>query len=269
MKKILSLVLILILSTGFFTSCKKDKGAPPVLPPQESMTIDFTNFSSTKKSAEIISGQKGTSTDNWNYAATVAGVWKLIINTTLAVPVTAFKAALDKTPVFISTKTWQWSYNVTFLNIVYKARLTGLIRSSDVQWKMYITNEATDGFAEFLWFEGTSRLDGTGGQWILYESAQAPDALLQIDWTRSGTTMGTVKYTYMRTLDDNHVADPLKTSNIEYGKISGSYDAYYTIYYYNGLTFYDVNVKWNTTTYNGRIQSSDYLLGDWYCWDGN
>jgi len=263
MKKILSLVLILILSTGFFTSCKKDKGAPPVLPPQESMTIDFTNFSFTKKSAEIISGQKGTSTDNWNYAATVAGVWNVIINTTLAVPVTAFKAALEKTPVFISTKTWQWSYNVTFLNIIYKARLTGLIRSSDVQWKMYITNEATDGFAEFLWFEGTSRLDGTSGQWILYESAQAPDALLQIDWTKTATGVGYVKYTYVKN-------DSFKNSYIEYGLTTSALNAYYTIHYYNGVKFSDVNVEWNTTTHNGHVKSIDYL-GDvnWYCWDEN
>ena len=171
MKKIYSLVLVLILSTGFFTGCKKDKGEPPVLPPQESMTIDFSNFVSVKKSADLIAGQKGTENSNWEYAATVAGVWKLILNTTLAVPVTAFKVAVGQTPVYISTKFWQWSYNVTFLNTVYKARLTGLIRSSDVQWKMYITKEGTDSFTDFLWFEGTSKLDGTGGQWILYQSA--------------------------------------------------------------------------------------------------
>src|SRR5450759_5440518 len=91
MKKILSLVLILILSTGFFTSCKKDKGEPPVLPPQESMTIDFSNFATQKKSADLISDQKGTENSNWEFAATVAGVWNLLITTTLAVPVTSFK----------------------------------------------------------------------------------------------------------------------------------------------------------------------------------
>src|ERR1035437_3809947 len=111
MKKICSFVLILILCTGVFTSCKKDKGEPPVLPPAESMTIDFTNFASTKKSADLISGQKGTENSNWNYAAIVAGFWKVIININLAVPVTAFNVAVNQTPVFISTKTWQWSYN--------------------------------------------------------------------------------------------------------------------------------------------------------------
>lgn len=263
MKKIFSLVLILILSAGFFTNCKKDKGAPPVLPPKESMTIDFTNFSSAKKSIDFVSGQKGSVNSNWEYAATVAGVWNLIINTTLAIPVTAFIAAFDKTPVFISTKTWQWSYNVTFLSILYKVRLTGLIRSSDVQWKMYITKEGTDGFAEFLWFEGTSRLDGTEGQWILYESAQAPDALLQIDWTKTAAGVGYIKYTYVKN-------SSFKTSYIEYGLTTSALNAYYVIHYYNGVKFSDVNVEWNTTTHNGHVKSIDYL-GDtnWYCWDAN
>ena len=138
MKKIIPLLFILILSTGFFTGCKKDKGEPPVLPPQESMNIDFTNFISVTKSAV----QKGTANSNWEFAAVTAGIWNLIINTTLAVPVAAFKEAVNQVPVYISTKNWQWSYTVTLPSGTYKARLTGLIRASDVQWKMYITGQS-------------------------------------------------------------------------------------------------------------------------------
>lgn len=261
MKKICSLVLILYL--GCFTGCKKDKGEPPVLPPAESMLIDFTNFASAKKSADLISGQKGTQNSNWEYAAFVAGFWKVIININLAVPVTAYNIAINQSPVFISTKTWQWSYNVTYSNVTYKARLTGLIRSGDVQWKMYITREGTGGFAEFLWFEGTSKLDGTGGQWILYQNALSPVAYLQIDWTKSGTSVGYIKYTYVK-------ADGFLNSFIEYGLTSSDLNAYYTIHYYNGVKFSDVNVEWNSTTHNGHVKSVDYL-GDsnWYCWDSN
>ncbi len=263
MKKIISLTLILILTAPFFTDCKKDKGVAPTLPPRESMVIDFSNFTSAKKSGELISVQKGTENSNWEYAATVAGVWNVIINLNLAVPVAAFNLAVSQVPVYISTKNWQWSYNVTYLNVTYKARLTGLIRSSDVQWKMYITREGTGGFAEFLWFEGTSLLDGTGGQWILYESAQVPEAILQIDWTKTGTTVGSVKYTYTKN-------NSFKNSFIEYGLTSSDLNAYYTIHYYNSVKFSDVNIEWNTTTHNGHVKSVDYL-GDanWYCWDAN
>ncbi|HEX7492870.1 MAG TPA: hypothetical protein VF346_01515, partial [Bacteroidales bacterium] len=232
-------------------------------PPLESMTIDFSNFISAKKSIELISDQKGTNNSNWEFAASVAGFWKSIINTTLAVPVAAFNEAINQVPAYVSAKNWQWSYNVSFLNVTYKARLTGLIRATDIQWKMYVTREGTGGFAEFLWFEGTSLLDGTGGQWILYESATAPDAILQIDWTKTGLSVGYVKYTYVKN-------NAFKNSFIEYGLTTNALNAYYTIHYYNSVKFSDVNVEWNTTTFNGHVKSLDYL-GDtnWYCWDAN
>lgn len=263
MKKILSYVFILAVSSVLFTGCKKDKGEPPVLPPLGSMTIDFSNFVSVKKSLEIQPGQKGTENSNWEYAATVAGFWKIIINTTLAVPVTAFEAAINQTPVYISSKNWQWSYSVTFLNTTYKARLTGLIRSSDVQWKMYITKDGTGGYTDFLWFEGTSSIAGTGGQWILYQSPDSPVALLQIDWTKSDVAVGTIKYTYVKN-------DAFYNSFIEYGLNTNVLNAFYNIHYYNGVKFSDVNVEWSTTTHNGHVKSVDYL-GDsnWYCWDEN
>jgi hypothetical protein len=264
MKKIFPLLFILILSAGFFTGCKKDKGDPPALPPQESMNIDFTNFISAKKSEALIPGQKGTDNSNWEFAATTAETWNLIINTTLAVPVAAFKAAVNEVPVYISTKNWQWSYTVTLSSGTYKARLTGLIRASDVQWKMYITGQSTDVFAEFLWFEGTSKLDGTGGQWIINQNAVSPVAFLQIDWTKPGTTIGTVTYTFVKT------GDAFNTSTIKYGLTSDVLNAYYTIHYYTGVKFSDVSIEWSTTAHNGHVKSLDYL-GDsnWYCWDAN
>lgn len=242
MKKIIPIALILIFSVGFFAGCKKDKGAPPTLPPAESMTIDFTNFTAAKKSMEIISAEKGNANSNWAFAATVAGVWKIIINTTLAVPVLAFQTAIGKTPAYISTKNWEWSYTVNYSNDVYKARLTGLIRSSDVQWKMYVSKDGTNSFTEFLWFEGTSSLDGTGGQWILYQSPLVTDALLQIDWTKSATGVGDIKYTYLKN-------DSFKGGFIEYGLTSNTLNAFYTIHYFNNVKFSDVSVEWNTTTH--------------------
>lgn len=263
MERLFSLTLILILSAGLIISCKKDKGEPPVLPAQESMIIDFSNFSTPKKSADLLSDQKGTENSNWEFAAGVAVVWKLIINTTLIVPVTSFKLAVDQDPVFLSEKTWQWSYNFSVASVAYKARLTGQIRTSDVLWKMYITKEGTGGFAEFVWFEGTSKPDGTDGRWILNQSSQSPQAMLQIDWTKTGTSIGSVKYTLVK--DDSY-----KNNYIEYGLTTSTMNAYYTIQYFNGVRLSDVYVEWNTTTHNGRVKCLDYL-GDsnWYCWDSN
>jgi hypothetical protein len=263
MKKIFVPALIIIICAVFFTECKKDKGDPPVLPPAESMAIDFTNFTSGTKSLEVLPGEKGTANSNWEFAATVAGVWKLIINTTLIVPITAFKTAVDKSPVYLAAKNWQWSYDVVLAGVTYKARLTGLIRTSDVQWKMYISRTGTGAFDEFLWFEGTSKSDGSLGQWILYQDPTAAVEFLQIDWTKTASTVGDVKYTYEK-------AGSFKDSYIEYGLTSNTLNAFYNIHYYNNVKFSDVNVEWNTTTLNGHVKSIDYL-GDsnWYCWDSN
>lgn len=272
MKKYLSLALIVVFMSGIHSGCKKDKGNPPVLPPAESMTIDFSNFESGKKSSELFTEIKGINMENWEYAVLVAGYWRSIITITLAVPVASFRLAVENNPVYLDTKTWQWSYNATIsvnqVSVTYKARLTGQIRDTDVLWKMYISKEGTGAFEEFVWFEGTSKLDGTGGQWILNHSSQFPEPVLQIDWTKSGTSIGTIKYTYVRALNSNRVADPFKDSSIEYGKTSSSLNAYYAIHYYNGLLFSDVNVEWNTTTHNGRVKCPTYFGNtNWYCWD--
>ena len=263
MKKILSLILISVFSVTFFAGCKKDKGEPPVLPPAGSMAIDFSNFSATKKSLEVLPPVNGTTNSNWQYSALVVGYWSIILNTTLAIPVAAFEAAINQTPVYVSSKNWQWSFSVTFLNTTYKARLTGLIRSSDVLWNMYISKDGTDSYKDFLWFTGTSQLDGSHGQWILNQSPTVNDPILQIDWTKTATAIGSVKYTYIKN-------DSFLNSSIEYGLTSSDLNAYFNIHYFNGVKYSDVNIEWNTTTHNGHVKSVDYL-GDsnWYCWDSN
>jgi hypothetical protein len=262
MKKLVTLTMLAIFISIFLTGCKKDKGNPPTLPPQESMTIDFTNFASGK-SGDVFSG-KGVNDYYWAFSALVAGYFNTYITGTLAVPVAAFRLAINQTPSFVETNTWQWSYNVTIATFTYKARLVGQIRTSDVLWKMYISREGTGAYAEFVWFEGTSKIDGTGGTWTLKQSNAEQVPVLKIDWTKTGTTMGTVTYTFIKS------GDPFNSSYIAYGKQTGIYDAYYTIHYFNGSSFADVDVKWSTTGRNGTVKCLVFF-GDSsdHCWDGN
>jgi hypothetical protein len=273
MKKIVSLLLLPVILASILTSCNKKPPDAPELPPEESMLIDFSNFESGKKSADFLTISKGVENSNWEFSALVAGTWKALIVTTLAVPVAAFKLSIDQTPTYLENNVFQWSFNVSVASVTYKARLTGEIKTSDVQWKMYITKEGTGGFAEFLWFEGTSKLDGTSGQWTLNHSSTYQEPVLQIDWTKSSSSLGTVKYTYVREKNDSRVADPFKTSYIEYGKTSSTtFDAYYNIKYYS-LTlqaFSTVKVEWSTTGHNGRVQCAEYFgNANWYCWNSN
>jgi hypothetical protein len=261
MKKLFSLTLTLILMAALNTGCKKDKGNPPVLPPAESMTIDFSNFISQAKSARAFSDVKGTENSSWEFSALAAGTWNLILTATLAVPVTSFKLAIDQTPAYVSENNWQWSYNATIANVSYKARLTAQIRTTDVEWKMYITKEGS--YTDFIWFTGTSKLDGTQGQWILNESNASPVPMIQIDWQKTGSGIGTVKYTYVKD-------GAFKNSYIEYGLTTNTLNAYYKIHYWNGAKFSDLEIEWSTAGHNGRVKCVDYLNDDqWHYWDGN
>lgn len=264
MKKLLSLTLVIIVIAGFSGSCKKDKGDPPSLPPAETMLIDFSNFVSSSKSSDSGFDSKGAENLNWETAAIIVGSWRTIIAVTLAIPVASFKVAVDQDPVYLSDKKWQWSYNVSAAGVTYKARLTGEIGASEVKWEMYIAREGTNTFPEFKWFEGTSKLDGTGGRWVLSESNLSQVPYLQIDWTKSGTSMGTIKYTYLKSGNNQN-------TYIEYGLTSSDLNAFFTIQYYNSTLGRksDVNIEWNTSNKKGRIKSSDYLDGKWQCWDSN
>ena len=253
----LSCLIMLVLITG----CKKDKGDPPVLPPEESMIIDFSNFEGGK-SADL-TGIKGTENSSWEFAAVAAIWWKSVIVATVAVPVTAFQMVIDQNAEYVSEKTWQWSYTATIAQATYKARLTGHLLDSDVEWKMYITKEGTGGFTDFLWFEGTSAFDGKSGTWTLYLSNTNPIPVLEINWEKPADNQGSIKYTYVKN-------DAFKNSYIQYGLTANTLNAYFTIHYWKDVKFSDVNIEWNTTVHNGRVKSIDYLGDDqWHCWDAN
>lgn len=272
MKNILSVSLIIVLAAGLFTGCEK-KGDPPVLPPVETMKMDFSNFTEARKSAPADFGIKGVANNNWTFAATVAGVWNSMLILNMAVPVAAFNLAVNKKPVYLADKKWEWRYSVEAIGATYNARLTGQIFENDIRWEMNLEREGIGGFGEFLWFEGTSDLDGKSGQWILNHSSQFPEPFLQIDWTYDGEKVGNIRYTYVRSLKDNRSSDPFMNSYIEYGLTNDPLDAYYDVHFYESIilgAFVDVNIEWSTAGHNGRVMAFHHFQDNsWHCWDGN
>jgi hypothetical protein len=272
MKKISSLLLAATLLSGLFLGCEKKETAP-VLPPVGTMTIDFSNFVSSAKSEfapDVIKGEMVVDKSNWTLAATTAGVWNLILAVNLVIPVASFSATVNKTPVYLENRKWEWSNSFNVIGATYKSRLTGEIRSNDVKWEMYVSKEGVGAFAELLWYQGTSNLDGKSGQWILNHSQQFPEPMLQIDWTLSGTEIGGIKYTYIRDKKDDRSTDLFKTSYIEYGLKSATLNAFYNIHQNTGVlnVFNDTFIEWSTTGHNGHIKANYYyqdLL--WHCWN--
>jgi hypothetical protein len=263
MRKPLITTAILFAFLIFFAmDCKKEEHYDkPSLPPSESMVVDFNIFITADSKYD---SQKGIIDANWQFASHVATIWRLIILNTISVPIEAYKLALYQNADFVGNKTWQWNYTVPLAGITFKTRLTGEITATGILWKMYLTRLGSGGFTEFLWVEGSSKPDGTAGQWKFYQSWDNPVVILQADWTKSDSLVNFVKYIFIKD------GDPFKASYIEYGLNAGSLDAYYNVHYFNSVEFSDANVEWNKTEYNGRVKSREFLGDmDWHCWDGS
>jgi hypothetical protein len=274
MRKVLLLSLLILVGFAWNSGCRKDKGDPPVLPPAESMIINFSDFASGKKSSPDPGGIKGVENSSWEFAALVAGYWNTIIKTTLTVPFAAYTKATQTNASYVSENLWQWSFNLSITTnqttSTYKCRLTGEIRVTDVQWKMYVSGEGTNTFPEFVWLEGTSQKDASSGNWIIYHSQQFPEEVLHIDWTKSGNEISSVIYNYVRNLNNSRQSDPFKGSYITYGTTSNALDRFYDIHYFNGISFSDVRIEWNSASKEGRIRSLAYFgNNNWYCWNSN
>lgn len=261
MKKLTVFLLLFII----LFSCKKDEpsGVAPVLPPAETMVIDFSKFGIAEKSAYI----PGT---NWLYAAKTVGVWNLIIGTTFAVPVTAFRVAVNHEPENIDNSTWQWQYTVDGFTSQYMARLVGKLEVAQVKWKMYIAKEGIDSYDEFLWFEGTSNIDGKSGQWILYHSAAFPEKTVQIDWKKEDVEVGEIKYTYVRELNNQGEMEPFKGSTLTYGLQEQHFGVYVNVHAYDNQvqSFADTFIEWNRTNFTGHVKAEQYFNDtNWHCWN--
>jgi hypothetical protein len=271
MKKLISILFVVTIISGLFWGCEK-KENPPALPPAGTMSIDFSTFSTSKKSAITEGELKGIALGdktNWLLAATTAGVWNIILAVNLVIPVASFELAVDKTPVFLDNK-WVWSYDFNVVGATYKAKLTGQEMSNDVKWEMYISREGVGAFAELLWFEGTSKLDGKSGQWILNHSQQFPEPMLQIDWEVVGSSIGNIKYTYIRDKKDDRSTDLFKNSYIQYGLTTNTLNAFYNVHQNTGVVnvFNDIFIEWNSTNHNGHIKADSYFQDNlWHCWN--
>jgi hypothetical protein len=274
MKKSILLLFVIVFITIIFCGCEKKKDTPPTLPPVGTMSIDFSNFVSGTKggiSGSDIRSMAAVDKSNWALASSVAGVWNIILAVNLAIPVASFDVAVSKTPVYLDSKKWEWSYNFNVVGATYKARLTGEVRTADVKWEMYISKEGVGAFTEVLWYQGTSDFSGKSGQWILNHSQTFPEPMLQIDWTVTGTDIGNIKYTYVRDLKDDRTVDPFKSSYIEYGVNASPLNAFYNVHQNTGVTnvFNDVFIEWSTTDHTGHIKANYYYQDAlWHCWNG-
>jgi hypothetical protein len=239
---------VLALAVGLMaTSCNKDKDAP-ALPAATSMEFSSTSLSGSKK------------TDGLAYDLVSFGMtyWNTVIAANIAVPVASFKEAFNHEAKYSSKdKDYVWSYDVVVKNIKYTANLHGKVDGDKVAWKMLVSQQG--GFQDYEWYTGTSKVDGTSGQWKLNRGATSGTVTyLTIDWTNnSSNSTHSTKFTLSDANDvnfGNYINYYVNTD----AEFNGHYDVY------DAVKKELIQIMWSTADRHGKVIGADLESS---CWD--
>lgn len=254
---------IAFLSAAMLTSCSKedevvdDPGPAPVVPPAATFAMDFSTFPTED---EASNGRIEESKAHYGYAAINFVFWQSWLTVHLAIPVVAFKAALEQEATYIpAEQRWVWSYEVSEGQHTYEADLYAKVTDGSVKWEMYVSKSG--GFQDFMWYKGTSALDGTKGSWTvsIEPEKNAREGLL-IEWEKEDDEIASISYTSIDQGSEN------EDSYITYGKTSETdFDSFYHVYISSEENL--MKIDFNSETKAGRVQSAKYFQDDaWHCW---
>jgi len=262
MKKYLSaskpIVILLVISLlAFGTSCKKkEKGDErPDLPPQESLFMDFSDFSERPD-------VKGTTYNNFVYSFLNVAFWNTIGTVSLAPPAVAYVRILQQNARYLGDNSWEWVAYFTFEQTNYVGTLTTVRLNNDTySVELVVAPEATPE-SGFKWVDGVVRYDLTSASYNIYQNPGSPVKALEVDWEKDyDDNTSSLTYTYVVPGEDetgssiNYSIDPALT-----------YDASYTI----SLSGETIEIEWDRASKAGRVRNEDYFLdSDWHCWDSN
>ena len=256
MNKLTFVTLPILLLSILLSSCKADDVEPsPEIPPESTMNIDFSDFSSGEADRIALD------TNNWLSAAIPVAFWKIALTVTYVVPVTAHKAALSQGATFIEAGKWQWSFDHKVGLVNYTAVLTATRVSGGHNWEMRLSKQG--GFQNHLWYSGFSANDLQSGYWKLYRApANGGNEALRVDWTRNSSgSVATVKHQVSDATDAGF------ENYIEYGiNEDATHNAYFDVYQKSKNLL--IEIDWHRTNKNGRIKNEEYFTDtDWNCWD--
>jgi len=260
-RTLLHLLLVLVIPLLTVAGCGNVSEAPTI-PPVETFTIPLEEFSGMGDLVTLT----GANQSNWDFAAGIVLTWGAILIITLAVPVAAFRASFQHTPVQQPDGSWIWSYSVPIGNATYTAELHAQfdteVIAEGVHWSMNISKEGV--YEDFLWYYGECNLPATEGFWILKESEAVPTDLIRIDWSRNisaGTHAAKFTNIVPGAPENGGYIDAQYTKGTPYDYISDLY---------NKVTDNHTYIDWSSTTGAGRVKNLNYFGdGDWHCWAGN
>jgi hypothetical protein len=256
-KTLFHILLVLVIAVLTVTGCGNVSGAPTI-PPVETFVIPFEDFENSGMGGLVCFDTGNQS--NWDFAALTVGIWGTIITVGLAVPVAAFRASFQHTPVQQDDGSWIWSYSVILGTATYTAELHGQFITEGVHWAMNISKEGE--YEDFLWYYGECDLPATEGFWILKNDPTNSTDLLRIDWSRN-ISAGTYTIRYTNIVpggpENGGYIDTQYTKGVPYDHIWDMYNKSADNHTY---------IEWSNTTGAGRVKNSNHFGDDdWHCWD--
>lgn len=259
-----SLVSILILGimfTGLIgcidNSTEGDSDEAPQLPPDSSMSMDFSAFGHGKMAPSATLAQK-----NFNAAAGRVIILDVAVILVLAPPVALFKSAQTTVPVLQPDGSWSWKYKVKFLGQEYDAHLNGRLEGFKTVWSMKVTNlTRLIPLDDFEWYYGEAALNNQSGEWHFFDPA-TPDEeneVAVIDWKVESNTKAKIEYSNTNERGVNF------GDTLSYG-IDGTTAS---IVFYDESDDLESDINWDIFTIEGNLMVPDYNGGERAFWDEN
>jgi hypothetical protein len=238
---------------------------PPDVPPQSTMIIDFSDFTSGGNGGESTARvQQALPGANFTFAAINLAIWNTVVTVTLAVPVVAFVESFDHEPEQLDSGVWEWSYSFRINGVEHSAALQADVSNNGVDWTMLISKEGE--YTDFEWFTGQSNLAGTAGTWTLNhppgDDPENPGPFIFIEWNRDPSAeTGDIKYT-------NITPDSPEFGGFIFYGVTGAapFNAFYTIA--SAGDDRTIEIEFNTETIAGRVRDEIHFNDtEWHCWD--
>jgi len=269
MYKITQNKLITFLMLGFllasFIGCdvtddEDSSGGAPLLPPDDSMTIDLSTFGADKLGAPIppIPGTRL----NFAAAAATALVINTIVVAKLTIPVAIFMAAKSTTPVKQDDGSWLWSYSRNIGLETFTANLTGKREGNEVIWSMKVSNTTSlRPLDNFEWYTGGNSRDNGSGSWQFFnrDTPDQANPTYAIEWKVEGEGKRERTFT-------NQEAGSQHFGNVVRYAVKGDMASISFTEADKGST---TIIEWSLKTTAGSITSPSYKQGEKACWDEN
>ena len=254
MKKFIALFLIGLISFSF--SCSKeeeDDSINRIIPPITTMQIDLStieDLNSSKSLNKVITAEEGLCIG----VAWLLVVWSnAVCYTPLLLPVAIYQVLKNQIPTDVSETHVEWTYTVTYQNETYTVSVSADKNGGEYDWDWSVS------INDIVLITGGSMEDLTAGEWQYYDPTGTPGAnkTILVEWTRSSSTDGTVKFT-------NNSDDPAQAAKV------GDYILYTRTGNDVEVRFHDVNsgtddldplldisVYWNVSTNAGGIRANE------------